>query len=145
MTTTTSGPSLFTSHLSWARAKFVSLCCSQGKTAGRRRTSKSRVLSKVGAAVWHFLAAKEAAAATRSRQVRALGVRGRAQEAGPQLPSSQPRGCCRAHPLRQHHQVREVAVSLPQRTGPCGCCGTASYPLLSSWENHLTTKVFVNR
>lgn len=37
MTTTTSGPSLFTSHLSWARAKFVSLCLLSGEDCWKEK------------------------------------------------------------------------------------------------------------
>ena len=123
MTTTTSGPSLFTSHLSWARAKFVSLCLLSGEDCWKEKDrQKPGTLQGRG----RSLALSRGRRSSSRHGVGRWGLWECETVLRMQVPSSQPRGRCRAHALRQHHQVREVAVSLPQRTGPCDCCRTAS-------------------
>ena len=132
MTTTTSGPSLFTSHLSWARAKFVSLCLLSGEDCW-----KEEDLQKPGTLQGR---GRSLALSRGQRRCSRDGVgRGGRWECEAVLrmrvPSSrpEPRGRCRAHPLRQHRRVREVAVSLPQRAGPCGCWGPLRAGPPASW------------
>lgn len=131
MTTTTSGPSLFTAHLSWGRAKFVSPCLWPPALRGSCREEEDLREPGTfpgGAAVRHFrrpeVGEGDKAYAECGRCVlRECSAVRRAR-------ISQPGVSCRACQLRgravrHHHHVREVAVPLPQGPG----CAAAVGPL----------------
>lgn len=127
MTTTTSGPCLFTGHLSSARAKFVFSACSQLLLREDRGVEEEDILEPgtlaFGASVPHF------------RWPEVEGGNGRDAASPAARRTEDPADPLQRPPLCQPAAWPPTAATPPSpgslcsaspRPGPCGCCGAAS-------------------